>query len=218
MDLIKKVNELSEKVGVLAVDTYKNVSKKSSDLVQETKLKLAISDKKEEIENTYRDMGETLYRLAKQGEKLEGFEEDIKLVSALEEEIKDYEKEILNLKNEVKCDNCNENIDKDSKHCPSCGYENEKVKTKTATKTVKKEEKTNEPKMVKVEIKKPKVEKTKVTPLKTEEAKVATKKVEKPKAKKVEVKEVKPKATAKKAEVKEAKPKATAKKTPKAKK
>ena len=51
MEFMKKVEELSKKVGDTASSTYNTVADKSGKLIEETKLKIAISDKETDIED-----------------------------------------------------------------------------------------------------------------------------------------------------------------------
>ncbi len=181
MDFMKKVNQLTEKVGEFAVGTYKTVSKKSTDLVQEAKLKLIINERINEINGIYEEIGKNVYRLFKRGEDVEDFTSNCKMIEALEVEKEELQNTLLEIKNLKKCENCNTAMDIDTTFCPSCGYkvdikketkkkskkESEEVKVeieikdevkevkKVAKKEPKKEVKTETPKMVKVEIKKP---------------------------------------------------------------
>lgn len=180
MDFMKKVNELTEKVGEFAVDTYKTVSKKSNNLVQETKVKLIINEREDEIEGLYKEIGKNVYRLFQKGENVEDFTATCKMIQTLEEEKIELQDTILELKDLRRCNNCNDSVPKDTQFCPSCGYgseENKAKKTKVPKKksATEKEEDKKEPKMVKVEIKKPAKK-----PVKKEENKEEVKK-DKPK-------------------------------------
>ncbi|MEG2275560.1 MAG: zinc ribbon domain-containing protein [Clostridia bacterium] len=205
MDFMKKVNQLTEKVGEFAVDTYKTVAEKSNNLVKETKTKLVVNERIDEIDGIYKEIGKKVYRLFKNGENVEDFEANCKMIARLEEEKEELENSILGIKNQKRCENCNEIIDSEATFCSACGYvaeikakKTEKEKTtKVEVKTVKKPAKVNEnkePKMVKVPIIPSKVAdapKVKKDTVKDKE-KVAAKKVIPAKAvKKPEVKVVK---------------------------
>ena len=57
---MKKIEEISKIVGSTATSTYNTVADKSGKLIEETKLKLAISDKEADIEEIYKEMGKTV--------------------------------------------------------------------------------------------------------------------------------------------------------------
>lgn len=212
MDFMKKVNEVTGKVGEIAVGTYKTVAQKSNTLVQETKTKLVINEKTDEIEGIYKEMGQTIYRSYKRGEDVGDLAANCKMLEKLEKETKELQDSILEIKNQRRCDNCNAVVPNETSYCPSCGYgvEDEKEKTKAkaekkpkaekkveTTSEVKNEEK--KPKVAKIPIKKPEVKKEevkKVEPKKAEAKKVEAKKAESKKvAKKVEPKKAEAKKT-----------------------
>ena len=53
MEFMKKVEEISKKVGDTASNTYNTVADKSGKLIEETKLKISISDKETDIDEIY---------------------------------------------------------------------------------------------------------------------------------------------------------------------
>ena len=63
MEFMKKITEISKKVGDAASDTYNTVADKSGKFIEDTKTRMAISDKEEEIEDIYMDMGKTVYEI-----------------------------------------------------------------------------------------------------------------------------------------------------------
>ena len=68
MEFMKKVEELSKKVGDTASSTYNTVADKSGKLIEETKLKIAISDKETDIDEIYEEIGKAVYNAYKAGE------------------------------------------------------------------------------------------------------------------------------------------------------
>lgn len=220
MDFMKKVNKLTEKVGVFAVDTYKNVTKKSTDLVQEAKIKLIINERAEEIDGIYKEIGKNVYRLFKRGENVEDFIANCKMIESLETEKSELQDTLLSLKNLKKCDNCNASMDKDTAFCPSCGYgmqAEEKPKAKKEKKEAKVEEKEETKTEEKKEAKKAKkeVEQSKMVKIPIKKPAAKTEEKVEVKIEEVEKKPVVKKATTKKEVKTEKKPavkKATAKK------
>ena len=65
MEFMKKVEEISKKVGDTATNTYNTVADKSGKLIEETKLRIAISDKETDIDEIYEEMGKAVYNAYK---------------------------------------------------------------------------------------------------------------------------------------------------------
>ena len=68
MEFMKKVGEICEKVGDTATDAYNTVADKSGKLIEETKLKISISEKQTEIDEVYEEIGKAVYNAYKSGE------------------------------------------------------------------------------------------------------------------------------------------------------
>lgn len=131
MDFMKKINEISKKVGDGVADTYKTVADKSGKLLEEAKVRIAISDKEASIEQSYIAMGRTVYEVYTKGEDVgKAFTKECKLVDKLTEEIEDMNKRILYNKKLRKCDNCFSIISLDSTYCENCGEKQKTIKLK----------------------------------------------------------------------------------------
>ena len=61
MEFMKKVEEISKKVGDTASNTYNTVADKSGKLIEETKLKISISEKHTDIDEIYEEIGKAVY-------------------------------------------------------------------------------------------------------------------------------------------------------------
>ncbi len=145
MDFMKKINELSKKVGDGVADTYKTVADKSGKLLEEAKVKIAISDKEANIEQSYVAMGRTVYEVYSKGEDVgKAFNKECKLIDKTNAEIVELNKKILYNKKLRKCDNCFEIIGIESVYCENCGEKQKPIKIKNIEEKeeVKKEEKT----------------------------------------------------------------------------
>ena len=141
MEFMKKVEELSKKVGDTASSTYNTVADKSGKLIEETKLKIAISDKETDIDEIYEEIGKAVYNAYKAGEDVgKEFTKQGKKIDKLNEEIEEMNKKILYNKNLRKCESCGEKIALDSKFCTNCGEKQKAVKIKEEKKVIKKEE------------------------------------------------------------------------------
>lgn len=128
MEFSDKVKDVSKKVGDVAEKTYKTVADKSNQLIQNTKLKIKISDLEQEIEIMYNDFGKRVYEKFKAGEEVPGFEKECKKISKMYKEIEELDSKSLNLKGLRKCSNCMTAIEVEAKYCPSCGQKQKKIK------------------------------------------------------------------------------------------
>lgn len=141
MEFMKKVEEISKKVGDTATTTYNTVADKSGKLIEETKLKIAISDKETDIDEVYEEIGKAVYNAYKAGEDVgKEFTKQSKKIDKLNEEIKEMNKKILFNKSLRVCETCGETISLQSKFCTNCGEKQKPVKIKEEKKVIKKEE------------------------------------------------------------------------------
>jgi len=102
-------------------------AKKSTNLVEITKVNMAISAEEEKIEKAYAKIGKEIFN------KYNSYVEVDPDVVALCEEIKSYQENLANLKSrlmdlkDVKlCIRCNAELDKSVLFCPKCGTKQEK--------------------------------------------------------------------------------------------
>ena len=131
MDFMKKINELSKKVGDGVADTYKTVADKSGKLFEDAKVRIAISDKEANIEQAYISMGKTVYDVYSKGEDVgKAFNKECKNVDKMYTEIEDMNKIVLYNKKLRKCDNCLEVIGIESIYCENCGEKQKPIKFK----------------------------------------------------------------------------------------
>lgn len=141
MEFMKKVEEISKKVGSTATTTYNTVADKSGKLIEETKLKISISEKQTEIDEIFEEVGRTVYTMYKDGEDVgKEFTKEAKKVDKIYEEIENMNKKILLNKGLRICESCGETIPSDSKFCVECGEKQKPVKIKEEKKVVAKEE------------------------------------------------------------------------------
>lgn len=135
MEFMEKITKLSKKVGDAASDTYSVVADKSGKLIEETKLKIEISDKQSEIKKIYEEMGKAVYDLYKKGEEVgSAFTKEAKKIDKLLKEIDENDKKILECKGLQKCDKCGETIVLKSNFCEACGAKQKVVRTKKVAK------------------------------------------------------------------------------------
>ena len=96
MEFMKKVEEISKKVGDTASNTYNTVADKSGKLIEETKLKISISEKQTDIDEIYEEMGKAVYNLYKADEDVgKEFTKQCKKIDKLNDEINNMNTKIL---------------------------------------------------------------------------------------------------------------------------
>ena len=138
MEFMKKVEEISKKVGKTASDTYNTVADKSGKIIEETKLKISINDKETDIEEIFVAIGKTVYEMYKDGEDVgKVFTKEAKKVDKIRAEIDEMNKKVLYNKGLRTCSSCKEVISLDSEYCSVCGEKQKAFKIKEEKKEIK---------------------------------------------------------------------------------
>lgn len=116
------------KLGKKASEAYKVTADKTGKLAKEAKLRMKISELKNEINDVYEEIGKMIYenhvREQKQDITNELGEKCTK-IDCLSDEIESILKQCLELKDKKQCLNCYVQIEKDAKFCPECGVKQE---------------------------------------------------------------------------------------------
>ena len=140
MEFMKKVTEISKKVGDAATETYNTVAEKSGKMIEEAKMKMSISSSENEISQIYESIGKTVYDMYKEGEDVgKVFTKEAKKIDKLNADIDDMNKKILYNKKMRICENCGKTISLDSIFCAGCGIKQKTVKIKEEVKNKKEE-------------------------------------------------------------------------------
>ena len=119
-----------DKLGEKATKTYKYTTEKTSKIAKEAKLKMAMNEHKDNIEEIYTEIGKKVYQNHISTEDVDvdislELEEYCIQIDELSDRIEEERKEILKLKNKKQCDNCYYEIQSDYNYCPNCGKEQE---------------------------------------------------------------------------------------------
>lgn len=119
-----------DKVGEVASQTYRNTAKQVEKFTKETKLKFKMNENKARIEELYKEIGAATYRIHI-SRKNDNAQEEIDIacndIDKISVEIEKENEELLKIRGKKECRNCHEEIDRDSRYCPTCGAEqNEK--------------------------------------------------------------------------------------------
>ena len=117
-----------DKIGKKASETYKFTAEKTTKIAKETKLKLAINSYKSNIEELYREIGKKVYKkyALKEELQIEDIEQELKKLDTINEKIDEANKEIMDLKDKIKCKNCSYEMNIEFDYCPKCGTKQDK--------------------------------------------------------------------------------------------
>ena len=109
-------------LGKKLTETAKTVTKKSEDIVEITKLNLAVGNEEDKIRRTFSELGSELYKSYLLGNSF-GVEFDSKCseIKEMEESVARNKEKVLALKGSKVCKDCKSIIDKDVNFCPNCG-------------------------------------------------------------------------------------------------
>ena len=123
MDIIEKIINNVEK-------TTKTVVQKSNDVVEITKLKMAISSAEAEAEELIADVGRLVYDAYKSGEgNPELVEEKCEQIEALKKDIEEKRNLFAKLRNLKRCNECEYENEAEAVYCCKCGSKLPEVET-----------------------------------------------------------------------------------------
>ena len=119
-----------DKLGKTANKTYRYTANKTSKLAKEAKLRFAMSDNKDQIEDLYREIGKIVYKnhISEKGEDIDVgaiVQEECIQIDEICDRIEDQRKELLALKEKKQCPNCFYEMTMDCHYCPNCGEHQE---------------------------------------------------------------------------------------------
>jgi rRNA maturation endonuclease Nob1 len=115
MDLL---NDIGRKITA----TAKTVTKKSEDIVEITRLNLAVSGEEDKVKRMLYEIGSELYRSYINGKTFGDFYDTrCAEVQKIEDNIKVLKERILLLKGSKPCKACASVVDAEVNYCPNCG-------------------------------------------------------------------------------------------------
>ena len=118
MPFLDNISKIAKQVG----DGATTAAKKSSEMVEVTKLNHSISAEEDKKKVIYRKIGEVIYKKFLIGEKID--EDIIEYCSNIEDvdnNIKEIQAKINDIKNVKPCPCCGCELPKESVACPKCG-------------------------------------------------------------------------------------------------
>ena len=122
--------EFFNKIGKKASEAYKVTADKTGKLAKEAKLRMKIADLKSQINDIYKEIGETVYQKHTRNGEYDiekEVEEKCTKIDVLSDEIEMNLKQCLELKDKKQCTACFAEIEKDAKFCPICGAQQEEI-------------------------------------------------------------------------------------------
>ena len=122
--------EFFNKIGKKASEAYKVTADKTGKLAKEAKLRMKIADLKSQINDIYKEIGETFYQKHTRNGEYDiekEIEEKCTKIDVLSDEIEVNLKQCLELKDKRQCSACFAEIEKDAKFCPICGAKQEEI-------------------------------------------------------------------------------------------
>lgn len=115
MDFLTKVKEAVTGVTKTAVD-------KSNELVEVTKIKLAMRDAENEVEKLFREIGEAVYNASKsEVDPSEVITSNCEAITAKNNELAEMRQKLREFKNISVCPSCGCEVPTDSAFCNKCG-------------------------------------------------------------------------------------------------
>ena len=108
--------------------TFGGAVKKSGELIELTKLKLAAGETKNSIRSKLAMLGELAY-LAAKGEETSASDAEtiVADIDALKITLAEQEAKVAELSNKKICENCGKSVNDDAAFCPACGNPMETV-------------------------------------------------------------------------------------------
>lgn len=112
------------KIGKYLEEGASNVAVKSGNLIEISKLNIAISSEEKMIEEIYIKIGKKIYKDFKEGKLNDKrLMDKCKEISEIEKDIASLKKKILKVKDMKTCKNCGAEMEKKAGFCPKCGKE-----------------------------------------------------------------------------------------------
>jgi hypothetical protein len=116
-----------ENITKKVTNTAKVAAKRSSELVEVTKLNMNIGTIENKIEKTYTELGKTVFHMFSKGQMVteELIKAHFESIKAYEDNITEMRQKVLELKNVKACPECRTILDIDMEFCFKCGAKQE---------------------------------------------------------------------------------------------
>lgn len=121
-EIFDKIKDGASKAKDGATKLAKEVAKRTSNVITHTKLTFAVNEAQNKIKDIYGEIGKTLYAKHLDGiECGEEFADSFEQIDKLMDEIEALNSKIAELKNSLKCPECNAFNPIEADYCSKCG-------------------------------------------------------------------------------------------------
>lgn len=112
------------KIGKYIEDGVSNVAYKSENLIEVSKVNIAISSEEKMIDEIYIKIGKKIYKDFKEDKISDkGLKDKCEEIAELEKDINSLKKKLLKLKDKKSCKKCGAEMERNASFCPKCGKE-----------------------------------------------------------------------------------------------
>ena len=140
MSILENFDTIGKNISDKATKTYKTVTKQSSKLIEEAKLRLQISSENDKISSKFEEIGSKVYESFKNGDlSYDSFFALCEEIEACEANIEVMNQRILELKKLRSCIDCSAPIAQNDAFCSKCGSEQPKYEEKIQEKVIEKD-------------------------------------------------------------------------------
>lgn len=120
-EILEKIKVHAGKVKDGAVKLTHKVIGKTNNVVDQTKVKFAISDTQNKINELFAEVGREIYACHTNGSDSPDFSDTFAKLGDLHNEVEDLCEQLSRLKNTKQCPACNTYNDKNNEYCAKCG-------------------------------------------------------------------------------------------------
>lgn len=120
-ELFDKIKDGASKTKEAAGHLAKKVAKRTSNAITSTKLSYSISEANGKIKDIYAQIGKALYEKYLNGETVSDFVDEFEKIDALMHDIEALQDKKAELKNALRCPECDTLNSTDSEYCSKCG-------------------------------------------------------------------------------------------------
>ncbi|MBQ6529564.1 MAG: hypothetical protein IJP94_08380 [Clostridia bacterium] len=120
-ELFEQLKEQAAKMKDGAIRFTQKVIGKTNNVVDQTKVKLAISDTESKMEEIFTKIGGSVYKSHTDGTKVPDFTEVFAKLDELKNELDDLKEQLCRLQDTKQCPKCNTYNDQKNEYCAKCG-------------------------------------------------------------------------------------------------
>ncbi len=120
-ELFDKIKDSASKAKDGASKIAKEVAKRTSNAITQTKLAFSVNEAQNKIKDIYAEIGKSLYAKHIDGNDYTEFSDELLQIDKLMEEIEILNDKIAELKNSLKCQECGALNPNSSDYCSKCG-------------------------------------------------------------------------------------------------